>query len=81
MTDKAFTKRFGEWLRMRRVALVPAVSQAELGAAIGVSDSAISGWENGRSLPNALLERKLKRFLDGREAAMPAKSSGRLRHG
>ena len=54
--------KFGDFLRERRKAL--SLSQFQLGRLMGVSDKAISKWENGTSKPKSSLFKKLADIFD-----------------
>ncbi len=67
MTERVFAERIGEWIKASREKA--GMSQKELAVAIGVSDAAISGWENRRSKISAYHDRKLRRLFARLEAA------------
>lgn len=55
--------RFPANIGSLRKALVPKVSQTQLGAIVGVEQPAVSDWENGKSFPNAGDLPKIARVL------------------
>ena len=58
MEDKI---RFGNYLTERRK--IMGLSQVQLGALLGVSDKAVSKWENARAMPDSRILVRLGELL------------------
>lgn len=54
-------KEFGNFIRTRREA--KELSQFQLGKLVGVTDKAVSKWENGYSMPKSNIVLKLSEVL------------------
>ena len=50
------------------------MTQVQFAKAIGISQSAISTWENGICLPDFYTKKKLKKFLESKKMLKPAKA-------
>lgn len=72
---------FGDRLRQARAA--KGLKQEELGFAVGVTNSAVSAWENGRDVPSFAMLPKLRAALDVSldELICGDAGSGRIAHG
>jgi ribosome-binding protein aMBF1 (putative translation factor) len=57
-----YNREVGEWIRKERKAR--GISQAELAAAIGVSQNSISFWERGVAAISAMAHDQLRHFFD-----------------
>ena len=60
---------FGE--RVRRTRIRNAMTQADLGAKIGVTGATISNWETGKVVPDGKQKNELKKVLGGFNAEAP----------
>lgn len=70
MTREIYAQEIGDWIRDGRKEL--GLSQAELGEALLVSDSAISAWERGERMLDAYNKDRLKAFFKARKAELAA---------
>lgn len=64
MSDEAFASRFGAFIRARRLAANPRITQEHLAVAAGVSQPAVSSWERGEAAPTARALLVILRELD-----------------
>ncbi len=64
---------FGE--RLKRARIRNAMTQAELGEKVGVSQATVSQWEIGRSVPERYQKDELKKILGGWTADKPTDES------
>lgn len=73
MTAMAYLETIAEWLRREREEL--GLEQADVARAIGVSDSAISSWERGRTAMSVVSHAKLRAFFRQKRAESAGKAA------